>query len=163
MDYRASAKQVFEKIGGKDNLISAAHCATRLRLVLADESICDKAAIEETEGVKGVFSASGQLQIIFGTGTVNKVYEKFVEIAGIEASSKEELKQAAGKKGNLFQRAVKSLGDVFVPIIPAIVASGLLMGLMEGISKVYPSLSGSGTYTLLHLMAATRFWEQSLV
>ncbi|MCD7964671.1 MAG: PTS glucose/sucrose transporter subunit IIB, partial [Clostridiaceae bacterium] len=75
MDYRESAKQVFELIGGKANLISAAHCATRLRLVVADESVCDKGAIENVDGVKGVFSASGQLQIIFGTGTVNKVYD----------------------------------------------------------------------------------------
>ena len=148
MDYRESAKQVFELIGGKSNLISAAHCATRLRLVVADESVCKKGAIENVDGVKGVFSASGQLQIIFGTGTVNKVYEEFIAVAGITAASKEEVKQAAAKKGNPFQRAIKALGDVFVPIIPAIVASGLLMGLLEGICKVYPALAGSGTYTI---------------
>ena len=157
MDYRESAKQVFELIGGKSNLISAAHCATRLRLVVADESVCKKGAIENVDGVKGVFSASGQLQIIFGTGTVNKVYEEFIAVAGITAASKDEVKQAAAKKGNPFQRAIKALGDVFVPIIPAIVASGLLMGLLEGICKVYPSLAGSGTYTILHLMSSAAF------
>lgn len=157
MDYRESAKQVFELIGGKSNLISAAHCATRLRLVVADESVCKKGAIENVDGVKGVFSASGQLQIIFGTGTVNKVYEEFIAVAGITAASKDEVKQAATKKGNPFQRAIKALGDVFVPIIPAIVASGLLMGLLEGICKVYPSLAGSGTYTILHLMSSAAF------
>lgn len=157
MDYRESAKKVYEKIGGKENLVSAAHCATRLRLVLVDEGKCDKAAIEAAEGVKGVFSASGQLQIIFGTGTVNKVYEEFIALAGISGASKDEVKQAAAKKGNPFQRAIKALGDVFVPIIPAIVASGLLMGLLEGISKVYPALSGSGTYTILHLMSSAAF------
>ena len=156
MDYRESAKQVFELIGGKSNLISAAHCATRLRLVVADESVCKKGAIENVDGVKGVFSASGQLQIIFGTGTVNKVYEEFIAVAGITAASKDEVKQAAAKKGNPFQRAIKALGDVFVPIIPAIVASGLLMGLLEGICKVYPALAGSGTYTILHLMKIGR-------
>lgn len=157
MDYSKSAKQVYEMIGGKSNLVSAAHCATRLRLVVADESVCDKAAIENVDGVKGVFSASGQLQIIFGTGTVNKVYDEFISIAGITAASKDEVKQAAAKKGNPFQRAIKALGDVFVPIIPAIVASGLLMGLLEGICKVYPALSGSGTYTILHLMSSAAF------
>ena len=157
MDYRESAKQVFELIGGKSNLISAAHCATRLRLVVADESVCKKGAIENVDGVKGVFSASGQLQIIFGTGTVNKVYEEFIAVAGITAASKDEVKQAAAKKGNPFQRAIKALGDVFVPIIPAIVASGLLMGLLEGICKVYPALAGSGTYTILHLMSSAAF------
>ena len=127
MDYRESAKQVFELIGGKSNLISAAHCATRLRLVVADESVCKKGAIENVDGVKGVFSASGQLQIIFGTGTVNKVYEEFIAVAGITAASKDEVKQAAAKKGNPFQRAIKALGDVFVPIIPAIYAGGDFM------------------------------------
>lgn len=157
MDYRESAKQVFELIGGKSNLVSAAHCATRLRLVVVDEKLCNKAAIENVDGVKGVFSASGQLQIIFGTGTVNKVYDEFIAEAGITAASKDEVKQAAAKKGNPFQRAIKALGDVFVPIIPAIVASGLLMGLLEGICKVYPALAGSGTYTILHLMSSAAF------
>ena len=157
MDYRESAKQVFEKIGGKNNLVSAAHCATRLRLVVVDESKCDKSAIEEIDGVKGVFSASGQLQIIFGTGTVNKVYDEFIAIAGITAATKDEVKQAAANKANPFQRAIKALGDVFVPIIPAIVASGLLMGLLEGICKVYPALAGSGTYTIFHLMSSAAF------
>ena len=73
MDYRKAAQDVYESIGGKENIISAAHCATRLRLVIADNDKCDKDAVENIEGVKGVFFASGQLQIIFGTGTVNKV------------------------------------------------------------------------------------------
>ena len=93
MDYKAAAQQVYEKIGGRENIVSAAHCATRLRLVIGDNDKCDKEAVEQIEGVKGVFFASGQLQIIFGTGTVNKVYEEFVKIAGITAASKEEVKQ----------------------------------------------------------------------
>lgn len=157
MNYKAAANEVFERSGGKENLVSAAHCATRLRLVLVDEKKCDKKAIEDIEGVKGVFSASGQLQIIFGTGTVNKVYEEFLPIAGIQAASKDEVKQAAAKKGNPFQQAIKALGDVFVPIIPAIVASGLLMGLLEGLCKVYPAMAGSGTYTIVHLMSSAAF------
>ena len=84
MDYAKTARQVFEKIGGKDNLISAAHCATRLRLVIKDNSLCDSKAVEQIDGVKGVFFAQGQLQIIFGTGVVNKVYEEFVKVSGID-------------------------------------------------------------------------------
>ncbi len=134
MDYKQSAKEVYEKIGGKQNLISAAHCATRLRLVIADNDKCDKDAVENIDGVKGVFFASGQLQIIFGTGIVNKVYDEFIAIAGITASTKEEVKAAATAKTNWFQKAIKTLGDIFVPIIPAIVASGFLMGIMESLN-----------------------------
>lgn len=157
MDYREAAKEVLDAIGGKENLVSAAHCATRLRLVIADNDRCSKEKVESIQGVKGVFFASGQLQIIFGTGTVNKVYDEFLQISGVAAASKEEVKQAAASKQNVFQRAIKTLGDVFVPIIPAIVASGLLMGLLEGISKVYPQLAGSGTYTILHLFSNAAF------
>lgn len=157
MDYQKAASQVYEKIGGGSNIISAAHCATRLRLVVADESICDQAALEEIEGVKGVFVASGQLQIIFGTGVVNKVYDEFIGIAGITAASKEEVKQAAAAKQNLFQRLIKTLGDVFVPIIPAIVASGLLMGLLEGLSKMFPEMANSGSYIIIHLFSNAAF------
>lgn len=157
MDYQKAASQVYEKIGGGSNIISAAHCATRLRLVVADESICNQAALEEIEGVKGVFVASGQLQIIFGTGVVNKVYDEFIGIAGITAASKEEVKQAAAAKQNLFQRLIKTLGDVFVPIIPAIVASGLLMGLLEGLSKMFPEMANSGSYIIIHLFSNAAF------
>lgn len=134
MDYKQAAKEVYEKVGGKENLISAAHCATRLRLVIADNSKCDKEAVEEVDGVKGVFFASGQLQIIFGTGIVNKVYDEFIAISGLTASTKEEVKAAATAQTNLFKRAIKTLGDIFVPIIPAIVASGFLMGIMESLN-----------------------------
>lgn len=157
MDYRSIAKQVLDNIGGKENIISAAHCATRLRLVIGDNSRCDKEKLEEIEGVKGVFEASGQLQIIFGTGVVNKVYEEFVSAAGITAASKEEAKQAAASKQNIFQRLIKTLGDVFVPIIPAIVASGLLMGLLEGLCNVFPDMANSGTYTIIHLFSNAAF------
>lgn len=157
MDYRNAAKGVLENIGGAGNIVSAAHCATRLRLVIADNEKCRKEALEEVEGVKGVFEASGQIQIIFGTGTVNKVFEEFVSLAGIKAGTKEEVKQAAASKQNLFLRAIKTLGDIFVPIIPAIVASGLLMGLLEGLSNIWPSLADSGTYQIFHLFSNTAF------
>ena len=133
MDYQKSAKEVLHAIGGADNIVSAAHCATRLRLVIADNSKVDKKTLENIDGVKGVFEAQGQLQIIFGTGEVNKVYEQFVKLGNIGASSTEELKKQAAKQGNIFQYMIKTLGDIFVPIIPAIVASGFLMGIMNSL------------------------------
>ena len=134
MDYRKVAEEIYEKVGKKENLVSAAHCATRLRLVLVDNAQCDAKAVEEIDGVKGVFSASGQLQIILGTGTVNKVYDEFLAISGLSAASKEDAKAAAAAKQPIYKRAIKTLGDIFVPIIPAIVASGFLMGIMEALN-----------------------------
>ena len=134
MDYKHAAQQVLDCIGGKDNILSAAHCATRLRLVIADNAKVNKQELENAEGAKGVFEAQGQLQIIFGTGTVNKVYDEFIQLAGIEGGSKEGVKQAAAAKAPWYQRAIKTLGDIFVPIIPAIVASGFLMGIMEALN-----------------------------
>lgn len=157
MDYKKSASDVIAFIGGKENIISAAHCATRLRLVIADNSKLDVQKMEEVEGVKGVFEASGQIQIIFGTGTVNKVYDEFISLAGITSATKEEVKQAAASKQNLFKRAIKTLGDIFVPIIPAIVASGLLMGILEGLCNVWPQMASSGTYTIIHLFSNAAF------
>lgn len=157
MDYGKAAKEVCDHIGGRENIISAAHCATRLRLVIADNKKCSKEALENIDGVKGVFEAAGQLQIIFGTGTVNKVYDEFVKLTGISEASKDEVKQAAAEKQNPFKRAIKTLGDIFVPIIPAIVASGLLMGLLEGLANVWPSMTESGTYTIIHLFSNAAF------
>lgn len=157
MDYAKIAKEIYEQIGKTENIVSAAHCATRLRLVIADNNKCNKQAIENIEGVKGVFEASGQLQIILGTGVVNKVFDELIGLAGITEASKEEAKQAATSKQNVFMRAIKTLGDVFVPIIPAIVASGLLMGLLEGFAKVWPQIANSGTYTVIHLFSNASF------
>lgn len=134
MDYKKTAEEIYRLLGGKENLISAAHCATRLRIVLADTKKCDNDAIENVDGVKGTFFASGQLQVILGTGVVNKVYDEFIKIAGISEATKEEVKQAAAEKTNWFQKAIKTIGDIFVPIIPAIVASGFLMGIMEALN-----------------------------
>lgn len=154
MDYKASAQGVLEAIGGKENIISAAHCATRLRLVIADNSKVNKEQLENVDGAKGVFEASGQLQIIFGTGTVNKVFDEFIALAGIEAGTKEDVKKAAASKQNIFLRLIKTLGDVFVPILPAIVASGLLMGFLEGMTNVIPGMKESNWYTFFHLMSS---------
>ena len=122
------------------------------------------------DGVKGVFEASGQLQIILGTGTVNKVFDEFISIAGITASSKAEAKEAAAQKQNVFMRAIKLLGDIFVPIIPAIVASGFLMGIMNSLDfminngflnmdtsssiYVFANLFSNTAYTFLQILIA---------
>lgn len=158
MDYKKVAQQVLECVGGRENLVSAAHCATRLRMVIADNGKCSKEKLEQIDGVKGVFEASGQLQVILGTGVVNKVFEEFAPLAGIDvASTKDDVKKAAASKQNWFFRAIKSLGDIFVPIIPAIVASGLLMGLLEGLCNVYPAMAQSSTYTIIHLFSNAAF------
>ena len=123
MDYRKTAQEILSATGGKDNLASAAHCATRLRLVIADNAKVNKPVLEGIDGVKGVFEASGQLQIIIGTGAVNKVFDEFIAEAGIEAASKEDVKAAAAAKSPWYKRAIKSLGDIFVPIIRTAVQS----------------------------------------
>ena len=130
LDAAKAAKEILAAVGGPENVVSAAHCATRLRLVIADDSKVDKDAVEDALGAKGNFQASGQLQIIYGTGTVNKVYEEFCKQGNISAVSKDELKTVAAQNQNKFMAAIKVLSDVFVPIIPAIVASGMLMGIM---------------------------------
>ncbi|MDD3415440.1 MAG: glucose PTS transporter subunit IIA [Lachnospiraceae bacterium] len=157
MDYRSAAKEVLQYIGGTENIVSAAHCATRLRLVIADNSKVQKEKLENIEGVKGTFEASGQLQVIFGTGTVNKVYDEMMDLGHITGATKEEVKQTAAAKQNPFKRAINTLGDIFVPIIPAIVASGLLMGLLEGLCNVWPAMAESGTYTIIHLFSNAAF------
>ncbi len=157
MDYQKAAKDVLQDIGGKENVVSAAHCATRLRLVLADDNKVDKKAIENIEGVKGVFQAQGQLQIIFGTGTVNKVYDAFTADTGIDEASKDDVKKAAAQKTNKFKQLIKVVGDIFVPIIPAIVASGLLMGLLNGLGAAFPALADNGTFKLISLFSNAAF------
>ena len=122
------AKKVIEALGGRENVNSVAHCATRLRVMVKDEAKINKDAIENLEKVQGAFFNSGQYQIIFGTGTVNKMYDEVVAL-GLPTSTKSEMKAEAAKQGNWFQRAIRTFGDVFVPIIPAIVATGLFMGL----------------------------------
>ena len=127
MNNQDIAKKVIEALGGRENVNSVAHCATRLRVMVKDEAKINKDAIENLEKVQGAFFNSGQYQIIFGTGTVNKMYDEVVAL-GLPTSSKEDMKAEAAKQGNWFQRAIRTFGDVFVPIIPVIVATGLFMG-----------------------------------
>ncbi len=157
LDYRKCAEEIFSHLGGKDNIISAAHCATRLRLVIADNSKIDTKALEEVEGVKGLFDSNGQLQLIIGTGTVNKVYDEFLAVTGLTAASKADVKAAAASRMPVWKKILKTPGDVFVPILPAIVASGLMMGLVEAIPKFAPAFGNSDWYSFLDLVANTAF------
>ncbi len=157
LDYRKCAEQIAANIGGGANVISAAHCATRLRLVIADNSKVNKAALEEVDGVKGMFESNGQLQLIIGTGTVNKVYDEFLSVTGASAASKEDVKAAAASKMPWWKKILKTPGDVFVPILPAIVASGLMMGLVEALAKAIPSFAESGWFGFLDMVANTAF------
>ena len=157
LDYRKCAEEIYSHLGGKENIISAAHCATRLRLVIADNSKLDKAALENVDGVKGMFESNGQLQLIIGTGTVNKVYDEFLSVTGLTAASKADVKAAAAAQAPLWKRILKVPGDVFVPILPAIVASGLMMGIVEAIPKFVPAFGQSDWFSFLDLVANTAF------
>ena len=129
MNYKKSAEEILEAIGGEDNLDAMAHCATRLRLVLNDESKVDEETLSKMDVVKGTFSTGGQYQIIIGSGTVNKVFNELEKITGKEASTTADVNDNSARYMNPLQRFVKMLSDIFVPIIPAIVAGGLLMGI----------------------------------
>ena len=157
LDYRKCAEQIAANIGGGGNVISAAHCATRLRLVIADNSKVNKEALENVDGVKGMFESNGQLQLIIGTGTVNKVYDEFLAVTGASAATKDDVKAAAASKMPWWKKILKTPGDVFVPILPAIVASGLMMGLVEAIPKFWPAFGQSDWYAFLDLVANTAF------
>ena len=153
------AKKVIEALGGRENVNSVAHCATRLRVMVKDEAKINKNAIENLEKVQGAFFNSGQYQIIFGTGTVNKMYDEVVAL-GLPTSSKDEMKEEAGKQGNWFQRAIRTFGDVFVPLLPAIVATGLFMGIRGAIVQDQVlALFG----TTAEAFKATNFYTYSVV
>ncbi|WP_019614265.1 sucrose-specific PTS transporter subunit IIBC [Psychromonas ossibalaenae] len=131
MNYTKVASQLIDMLGGKTNIKALAHCATRLRLAVLDESLIDEKAIEDLEGVKGQFKVAGQYQIIFGSGIVNQVYAQMAKLTGLEEMSTKDVASAGTEKQNIVQQAVKGLSDIFVPIIPAIVAGGLLMGIFN--------------------------------
>ena len=153
------AKKVIEALGGRENVNSVAHCATRLRVMVKDEAKINKDAIENLEKVQGAFFNSGQYQIIFGTGTVNKMYDEVVAL-GLPTSSKEDMKAEAAKQGNWFQRAIRTFGDVFVPLLPAIVATGLFMGIRGAIVQdEVLALFG----TTVEAVKSTNFYTYSVV
>ena len=167
MDYSKVAKQVIEAVG-KDNLVAAAHCATRLRLVLKDDSIINQKALDDNADVKGTFKTDGQYQVIIGPGDVNFVYAEIIKETGLKEVSTDDLKQiaASGKKFNPIMALIKLLSDIFVPIIPALVAGGLLMALRnfltseglfgpQSIEQMAPAIKGLSE--MIQLMSAAPF------
>ncbi|QTF09728.1 PTS transporter subunit EIIC [Brenneria izadpanahii] len=158
MDYKQVARQLVPLMGGKDNIASAIHCATRLRVVLEDESKLDLNAIDAVKGVKASFRKAGQVQVVFDSSVINDIYDAFVHAAMIDDSTqKEEASQNAVKNLSYFQRIASTLSNVFIPIIPAIIASGLLMGLMSLI-RTYGWLdSKNAVYVLLEMFSSSAF------
>lgn len=167
MDYSKVAKQVIEAVG-KDNLVAAAHCATRLRLVLKDDSIINQKVLDDNADVKGTFKTDGQYQVIIGPGDVNFVYAEIIKETGLKEVSTDDLKQiaASGKKFNPIMALIKLLSDIFVPIIPALVAGGLLMALRnfltseglfgpQSIEQMVPAIKGLSE--MIQLMSAAPF------
>ena len=154
MDYAKIASQVIEHVGGKQNIKSVQHCATRLRLQLKDNDLRNEDAVSDIEGVKGVFLTQSQFQIIFGSGLVNLVCDEVQKQLGISVDTPADVEKEE-KKGNVLQRLVKLLSDIFVPIIPAIVAGGLLMGVNniltaamfsgKSVIDLYPQFKGLAT------------------
>lgn len=128
MDHKSVAERVLTAVGGTDNIAAGAHCATRLRLVLKDMNVINQAALDNDEDLKGTFNNSGQFQIIVGPGDVDEVY-KHMAASGMKQVSKDELKTVAADQGNLFTRFIKVVSEIFLPIIPVLVGSGLLMAL----------------------------------
>ena len=155
MNNQEIAKKVIDALGGRENVNSVAHCATRLRVMVKDEGKINKEVIENLEKVQGAFFNSGQYQIIFGTGTVNKMYDEVVAL-GLPTSSKDDMKAEAAKQGNWFQRAIRTFGDVFVPIIPVIVATGLFMGVRGLLTALGMTLPGDVT-TYTQILTDTAF------
>src|SRR5699024_4694720 len=167
MDHKRVAADLVQAIG-PDNLIAAAHCATRLRLVLKDSSSIDQKAIDDNPGVKGTFETNGQYQIIIGPGDVNKVYAEMVEQTGVKEASTDDLKKIAseGQKKNPVMMLVKTLSDIFVPLIPALVAGGLLMAInnvltaqnlfgAQSVVEMYPAVKDFAS--IINLLASAPF------
>ncbi len=164
--YSKQAADIVEAVGGKENIEAATHCVTRLRFALKDESKVNASKLEQIDVVKGSFSANGQYQVVIGQGTVNKVYKDLVEATGIGEASKEDVKKASESNLNPLQRAIKTLADIFIPILPAIVTAGLLLGLNniltgkgiffdESIIERYPQWADIAS--VINLIASTAF------
>ncbi|WP_353947466.1 PTS system trehalose-specific EIIBC component [Sporolactobacillus sp. Y61] len=164
-----SVRKIIQYVGGKNNIKAGTHCVTRLRLVLDDESKVDKENLDKVDLVKGFFSANGQFQVVIGQGTVDKVYDVFIRLTGLGEATKQEVKDVAAEKGNWLQRGIKVLADIFIPILPAIVTAGLLMGINnilanpgiffknQSIVQVYPQWDGFANIIFVIANAAFTF------
>lgn len=159
-------QDIVRAVGGLENIEAVTHCVTRLRFILLDESIVKVKELEEIDLVKGSFSSNGQFQVIIGPGLVDKVYAQLIQETGLQEASKEEVKKASAKKLNYLQQLIKVLADIFIPILPAIVAAGLLMGINNllanpGIFYDKPFLevhtSWAGISNMINLIANTSF------
>ncbi|MFC3039325.1 PTS system trehalose-specific EIIBC component [Virgibacillus xinjiangensis] len=163
--YADEAKDIVAAVGGLENINAATHCVTRLRFALGDEEKVNQEALENLDIVKGSFAANGQFQVVIGQGTVDKVYKAMVDETGISEATKEEVKEAGGNKQNFLQRGVKVLADIFIPILPAIVTAGLLLGLNnilvnplftdQPIIEMYPQWAGVAE--MINIIANTAF------
>lgn len=144
-------------VGGKENIKGATHCASRLRLTLLDEAIADIESIEKMENVEGVYTRHGQIQIIFGAGRVNKIYKALVETQGTVSANPNPRIEENQAKSSLIARVAKVLSGIFVPIIPAIVASGLLMGLI-GMVKAFDWIAPDSAWMrILGILSSSAF------
>lgn len=128
INYKQTASNIIKAVGGQENIQSVAHCSTRLRLIVSNKQIIDEEVLEKIESVKGIFFNAGQLQIILGTGVVNKVYDEVMKL-GVSETTKQEARNVKEEGTNKVQKAIRTFGDIFVPIIPALVATGFLLGL----------------------------------
>ena len=166
MDHAKVAGEVVEAVGGASNISAAAHCATRLRLVIADESKINQQALDDNEDLKGTFAAGGMFQIIVGPGDVDQVYANMVANHGVREVSKDEAKEEAEAGGNVFSRFIKMIADIFVPVLPALIAGGLLMALhsvltAEGlfgersVIQMYPAMTDYDA--LINLVSSAAF------
>ena len=166
MDHAKVAGEVVEAVGGASNISAAAHCATRLRLVIADESKINQQALDDNEDLKGTFAAGGMFQIIVGPGDVDQVYAKMVANHGVREVSKDEAKEEAEKGGNLFSRFIKMIADIFVPILPALVAGGLMMAInnvmtaeglfgAKSLTQMYPGIADYAA--LINMVSSAAF------
>lgn len=148
--YERAANEIVHAIGGKENIEMATHCVTRLRFVLVDEGKVNKVALNQIDLVKGIFSANGQFQVIIGQGTVDKVYQAMVKETGVREASKDEVKNKASEvHQNTLQRGIKVLADIFIPILPAIVTVGLLMGLNNILAN--PGIFGKNSAAVIEM------------
>ena len=155
MKEKVVAKQILEHIGGKENIKSIEHCATRLRIIVNDKDRIDEKAIENIDGVKGQFFAAAQYQIILGTGFVNKVYAEIV--GGSEDLANSSTKEDAYANMSLLQKISRTFGDVFVPIIPVLVATGLFMGLRGLLTNLGLLQTGTNFYLFTEVLTDTAF------
>lgn len=147
INHRKCAKAIFDCLGGKENIVSVTHCATRLRLVVAEYDKVNMEHLEKVDGIKGIFRNNGQIQLIIGTGSVEKVYEEFLKIN----------QHTLANKKTILEKMMQLLGNIFIPIVPAIMVAGLMMGCLDVLQTVSTTFAGSDWCDILSMFANTAF------